>query len=93
MFIGTHSRKIEGDLIEFCNQQGWTLLRERPCQFYSQAKAPTLAGSTHHDGGQFWINDNVGGTRRKFTAIRSTISTIKNQLRLWYKANIRRHKH
>ena len=58
MFVGTHNRKIEGDLIEFLHQRGWMLMRERPCRFYPMLTAPTLTGSTYHDGGQFWRNDS-----------------------------------
>ena len=59
MYVGTHSRKIEGDLIDLLRTRGWTLLRERPCRFYSMADAPTLTGLTYHDGGQFWRNDRA----------------------------------
>jgi hypothetical protein len=34
--------------------RGWTLLRERPCKINPLAGAPTLAGLTQVDGGQFW---------------------------------------
>ena len=56
MFIGTHSRKIEGDLIELLRNSGWVLLRERPCAFYSMSPSPTLTGQTFRDGGQVWGN-------------------------------------
>lgn len=59
MFIGTHSRKIEGDLIALLRENGWMLLRERPCRFYSMAQSPTLTGQTYHDGGQFWRNERM----------------------------------
>ncbi|MFN3890908.1 MAG: hypothetical protein ACK4MV_10965 [Beijerinckiaceae bacterium] len=54
MFIGTHSRKIEGDLIEFLHKRGWQLLREQPCEFDSTMNAPTLEGLTTKDGGLVW---------------------------------------
>lgn len=44
MFVGNRDRKIEGNLIEFLGKRGWLLARERPCQFYPTAGAPTLAG-------------------------------------------------
>jgi len=59
MFIGTHSRKIEGDLIELLYQQGWLLLREKPCRFDQDSKAPTLEGRTVADGGQYWKNPRL----------------------------------
>lgn len=54
VFIGTHSRKIEGDLLAELTARGWTLLRERPCQFNPSANAPSLTGLTYVDGGQLW---------------------------------------
>lgn len=57
MFIGTHSRKIEGDLIDFLRQRDWMLLRERPCRFYNTERTTTLVGQTYRDGGQFWRNE------------------------------------
>jgi FkbM family methyltransferase len=61
LFVGTHSRKIEGDLIDFMRTRGWLLIREKPCQFYTIAAAPTLVGQTYRDGGQFWRNDRMVG--------------------------------
>lgn len=54
MFIGTHSRKIEGDLFDLLYSRGWRLLREQPCVFNPDLKAPTLTGLTTRDGGQVW---------------------------------------
>lgn len=59
MFIGTHSRKIEGDLMELLFEQGWQLLREKPCRFDHYSTAPTLAGRTVADGGQYWKNPRL----------------------------------
>lgn len=59
MFIGTHSRKIEGDLMELLYQQGWQLLREKPCRFDQNSNAPTLDGRTVADGGQYWKNPRL----------------------------------
>lgn len=59
MFIGTHSRKIEGDLMELLYQQGWQLLREKPCRFDQDSNAPTLDGRTVSDGGQYWKNPRL----------------------------------
>ncbi|SFE66751.1 FkbM family methyltransferase [Methylobacterium sp. 13MFTsu3.1M2] len=56
MFVGTHSRKIEGDFIEFFRGHGWVLTREKPCQFYSMAHGQDLTSSTYVDGGQLWRN-------------------------------------
>jgi hypothetical protein len=59
MFVGTHSRKIEGDLIDLLRVNGW-LMRERPCRFRTELpRAATLVGETYHDGGQFWRNERT----------------------------------
>lgn len=59
IFIGTHSRRIEGELIEFFHQQGWTLHRERPCRIKYHADRPNVIGWTTRDGGQFWVNNMI----------------------------------
>jgi FkbM family methyltransferase len=56
MYIGTHSRKIEGDLIDLFHHHGWKLFREKPCRFWSMAEAPSLQALTYYDGGQLWRN-------------------------------------
>ena len=56
MFVGTHSRKIEGDLIALLSEHGWQLTNEKPCRFDPLLDRPTLAGKTTRDGAQFWIN-------------------------------------
>lgn len=59
IFIGTHSRKIEGDLIELLYGRGWQLLREKPCKFDCGSAAPTLTGKTTVDGAQYWRNPRL----------------------------------
>ena len=59
MFIGTHSRKIEGDIIETLISRKWRLIREQPCVFDPSLRSPSLAGLTRRDGGQFWASPNV----------------------------------
>ncbi|MDR2783546.1 MAG: hypothetical protein LBB48_06895, partial [Treponema sp.] len=55
MFVGTHTRKIEGDLFEFLYAHGWTLLREKPCEVHWPETAPdSFVDITVKDGGQFW---------------------------------------
>ncbi len=56
MFIGTHSRKIEGDLIECYHKHGWRLVRERPVTFDYRADLSSVVGMTTRDGGQYWVN-------------------------------------
>lgn len=56
MFIGTHSRKIEGQLLDLLHSHGWKLVRERPTKFVYEAERPDVVGWTTRDGGQYWIN-------------------------------------
>lgn len=56
VFVGTHSRKIEGGLLDLFHGHGWKLLRERPTRFVYQSSLPNVVGWTTRDGGQFWVN-------------------------------------
>lgn len=57
MCISTHSRKIEGDLIDFLLKNGWELHRESPCAFRRGDNKPIhIVDLTTHDGNQFWKN-------------------------------------
>jgi len=58
MCIGTHSRKIEGDLISLLFTNEWQLLRENPCRF-SKDERETLIDRTTDDGTQFWVNKKL----------------------------------
>jgi len=59
LFVGTHSRKIEGDLIDLLLNKGWKLFREKPCRFHTMGETPALTGLTYHDGAQFWRNMHI----------------------------------
>ena len=56
MLVGSHSRKIEGDLIDLLYRNNWLLFREKPCRFWGMARSPTLVGLTAKDGAQLWRN-------------------------------------
>ena len=60
LFIGTHSRSIEGELFELMYGAGWQLLREEPCAFNVEgSSALPLEARTQMDGAQFWRNPNL----------------------------------
>jgi len=59
LFVGTHSRKIEGDLIALLLDAGFRLQNEKPCRFDATTPRPTLEGMTTRDGSQFWCNDTL----------------------------------
>ncbi|MDP2269812.1 MAG: FkbM family methyltransferase [Archangium sp.] len=59
MFIGTHSRIIEGKLIECFHRHGWSLKRERPTHFEHRLDTLSTTGMTLRDGGQYWVNNKL----------------------------------
>lgn len=59
IFIGTHSRLIEGQLLELFHREGWRLLRERPTKFSYCQDRPDVIGWTTRDGGQYWVNPRL----------------------------------
>lgn len=56
LLIGTHSRKIEGDLLDLLYRSGWQLEHEKPAKFVPQPKPPSLEAMTTLDGTQVWRN-------------------------------------
>lgn len=60
VFVGTHSRKIEGELIELFHGRGWRIVRERPTKYAYNALRPDAVAWTTRDGGQYWINERLG---------------------------------
>jgi FkbM family methyltransferase len=62
--IGTHSRKIDGDLIALFFSAGWRLKNEKPAKFVFDAAATSLEGMTVLDGIQCWENPRVPGAAR-----------------------------
>jgi FkbM family methyltransferase len=60
LVMGTHSRKIEGELIELLAGAGWLLEHEKPAKFVFQPEAATLEAMTILDGTQVWRNPRCG---------------------------------
>lgn len=57
IFVATHSRNIEGDLLALFRSSGFELLREKPCRFSLQGAWPgNTEGLIAADGGQIWHN-------------------------------------
>jgi FkbM family methyltransferase len=59
LFVGTHSRHIEGLLIDCFHKHGWRLERERPCAFTHRSDLTSPVGMTTRDGGQYWVNSRL----------------------------------
>ena len=54
MMIATHSRVIEGALIELLYENGWRLELEKPCRVAWQSEPPSQEAMTEVDGCQYW---------------------------------------
>ncbi|RUO99216.1 hypothetical protein [Hyphomicrobium sp.] len=60
LVIGTHSRKIEGDLLTSLSAVGWILENEKPCQFaFNGSGEPITERHVRIDGTQVWRNSRV----------------------------------
>ena len=60
IMIGTHSRKLDGDLFALFSRAGWILENEKPCKFTFWPNHKSLEAMTTVDGTQTWRNPNVG---------------------------------
>lgn len=60
LMIATHSRPIEGKLMELLFDHGWQLHREKPCRV-DWHKDCSLVGKTIVDGSQYWLNEKLDG--------------------------------
>lgn len=56
LIVGTHSRKIDGDLLELMCGAGWLLEHEKPAKFTFFSNPATLEAMTTLDGTQVWRN-------------------------------------
>jgi hypothetical protein len=54
MMIGTHSRTIEGGLIDLLYRNGWQLELEKPCRVEWKVRGPSHEPVTQVDGCQYW---------------------------------------
>lgn len=61
LFIGTHSRLIDGQLLELLHKWGWDIRFANPCQFVFNRSIPTIEGMTVADGEIFAVNTRLAG--------------------------------
>ena len=59
LVIGTHSRKIEGDLVALFHREGWMLENEQPSRFRYLQGVPLLESMNLADGTQVWTNPRL----------------------------------
>lgn len=61
MVVGTHSRTIEGRIMDVLRHHGWLLVSEQPARMKYPANGPEYAVA---DGTQVWRNPALSGTAR-----------------------------
>jgi FkbM family methyltransferase len=59
LLVATHSRALEGGIIDLLHDKGWKLLYEKPCKF-NPGSNTDLTALTYLDGTQVWINTRFG---------------------------------
>jgi len=59
LIIGTHSRPIDGQVIEILNGAGWTFENEKPTRFRFDLTTPFMELMTEVDGVQVWRNSRL----------------------------------
>ena len=59
LIVGTHSRKIDGDLMGLMFESGWLLENEKPAKVLFRKDAPVLEAMTITDGIQVWKNPRL----------------------------------
>jgi FkbM family methyltransferase len=59
--IGTHSRKLDGDLFALFARHGWVIENERPTRMNFVPRAKTLEAMNGADGIQIWRNPRLRG--------------------------------
>jgi len=61
LIISTHSRKIDGDLLDLFTRAGWVLEHEKPARFTFWPNPVSLEAMTTIDGTQVWQNPRLAG--------------------------------
>ncbi|KHL76127.1 hypothetical protein PpSQ1_01560 [Pseudomonas putida] len=59
LLVATHSRALEGAIIDLLHDNGWKLLYEKPCKF-NPGSGSDLTALTFLDGTQVWLNTHFG---------------------------------
>ena len=57
--VGTHSRKLDGDVLQLFWSAGWVLENEKPTRFRFAADGRQLENMTEADGTQIWMNPTL----------------------------------
>jgi FkbM family methyltransferase len=80
--VGTHSRKIDGDLLELMCRAGWILEHEKPAKFTFVPNPTTLEAMTTVDGTQVWRNPRLLQEADRLSSFSQEITSPANELRM-----------
>ncbi|MBM0203770.1 FkbM family methyltransferase [Micromonospora sp. STR1s_5] len=64
LVIGTHSRVLDGQVIETLHKAGWVLENEKPTRFKFDPEKPSLDSMAEIDGAQVWRNPRLADALR-----------------------------
>jgi hypothetical protein len=59
LIVGTHSRKLDGDLVDLFHREGWILEHEKPSRFTFTPGVALLESMNEADGTQVWRNPRL----------------------------------
>ncbi len=59
LIVGTHSRKLDGDLVDLFHREGWILEHEKPSRFTFTPGVTLLESMNEADGTQVWRNPRL----------------------------------
>jgi FkbM family methyltransferase len=80
--VGTHSRKIDGDLLDLMWRAGWVLEHEKPVKFTFIPNSPTLDAMTTLDGTQVWRNPRLLQEGDSLTSFSQEITSAIHDFRV-----------
>lgn len=82
LIVGTHSRKIDGDLLELMCRAGWILEHEKPTKFTFSPSPSTLEAMTTVDGTQVWRNPRIMNIRESLASFSQEITSATREFRV-----------
>ena len=64
LIVGTHSRVLDGQVIEILHAAGWVLENEKPTRFNFDPSKPSIDSMAEVDGAQVWRNPRLADALR-----------------------------
>jgi FkbM family methyltransferase len=82
LIAATHSRKLDGDLMELMFRAGWFLEHEKPTKFAFMPNHPALEAMTTNDGTQVWRNPRFFQAGDELSSYSQEIASAVHDLRV-----------